>query len=342
MKKRHILSTFPYLKHGSVLGIILSGFSYAVSAYAAPAPHHTVLPGDDLDLSVPCAQTLIKVDQNLKTGVIIDENSGSAPDIQNIKDGAENQLHIALHGCLSTHHLSLRLSPGTALTLHDSPHATITITGTLSTLDTSLTDASLHLEHIQSLDLSMSGSSVVHIHQLDRAAQIVAKDQSQLIIDQAFLSAFSGQLTGNSQLTIAQGQIDNLNLSVANQAIAHVLVHTGAANVSTNDNAILTLGQVSGPLNRSGSGQIHQMAPPAPAPAPTAPAPIAATNGTDGSAQGLSSPSLPAPPTTPPQPVTPKPTAETHIAVPPHTDKTPPYTAPAQVIPKTPSQPQHG
>lgn len=294
VKKRRILSIFPLCGHFLALGTLAVALSWG-QAHAASASHYTLLNADDLDLSAPCAQVHLKVDPSLKTGLALEESTAKATAIHTTRDGAEQSVHVALPSCKRHFPLFFRLAPGTTLTLHDSPLANITILGTLSTLESSLTDATVHIDHVQSLDLSIRGTSSVYIHQLDRAAEILTAEQAHLSVDQAFLSALSAQMSGSSQLSIATGQIDTLSLIMTEHSNASVMAQLGTANTSTQDDASLTLGHVTNALNQSGNGHVQQIAPPeqpttapAPTPAPSAPTPSIP----DGSAQGLGTPQM--------------------------------------------------
>lgn len=338
VKKRPILSALPLHGHIFALSLLSALTVGAPQVHAASATRSSVFSGDELDLSAPCASVHLKVDPALKTGLSLDEATNRATVVHTTKDGAEQSVHVALPSCRQHLPLFLRLAPGTTLTLHDSPLATITIAGTLSTLESNLTDASLEIDHVQSLDLSLRGTSSVHIHQLDRAAEILIAEQARLHVDQAFLTALSAQMSGSSQLSITQGQIDTLSLMMADQSNASIMAQLGTANTSTRDNASLTLGHITDSLNQSGNGHIHQTteAEQAAAAAPPPASPAAPTpNKPDGSAQGLGTAQpIPSPhvstqeaphlhpvPPSHPSPTVPTPPAATPSPVPPQ--KTP-------------------
>lgn len=286
-----------FLRHTLCLGAVLGSTLMAGNSLAAES--HAVLHADELDLSVPCAQVHIKVDPSLKDSMALEETSGLTPVIQTTRDGTESHLRLSLHDCPKGGRLTMRLSSDTALTLHDSPQAHITISGTLTTLESNLDDASLQVDRVESLDMSISGTTQAHIHQLDRAAQINATGGARLDVDTALLSALSAQLSDNSQLSIMQGQIDSLTLSGSHQAEASIMATINNASITTNDAASVTLNKVTGSVQDGGTKHItHAAAPEAAAPAQ--PSPSSPTqNGPaqlpqpDGQAQGLNSPTLP-------------------------------------------------
>lgn len=330
-----------FLRRTLFLGAVLGSTLMAGSSQAAES--HAVLHADELDLSTPCAQVHIKVDPNLKDSMVLEETSGLTPVIQTTRDGTESHLRLSLHDCPKGGRLTMRLSGDTALTLHDSPQAHITINGTLTTLESNLDDASLQVDRVESLDMSISGTTQAHIHQLDRAAQISATGGASLDVDTALLSALSAQLSDNSQLSIAQGQIDSLTLSVSHQADASIMATINNASITTNDAGSVTLNKVTGSVQDGGTKHItHTTAPEAAAPAHT-PSKTASGSPTlppqpDGQAQGLNSPTLPhVVKTAPiPAPATVKPDAgqaEPHAAMP----TTPDTAAPTKMQMQAPS-----
>lgn len=340
-----------FLKRALCVGAVLGGSLFAGSGFATET-NHAVLRADELDLSVPCAQVHIKVDPALKSSMAMEATSGLTPVIQTVKDGAESHLHIALKACQKGGTMALRLSGDTALTLHDSPQAHITISGTLTTLESNLDDASLQVDHVESLDLSISGTTQAHIFQLDRAAQINATGAARLDVDNALLSALSAQLSDNSQLSIAQGQIDSLTLTGSQQAEASVMATVNNANITTNDAAHVALNKVTGSVQDGGTKHIsHTTTPEAtiqPPPKPTAATP-APTPQPDGQAQGLNNPALPhVPPSTQPkeQPVPHEATTPPTQAVQAQPKAVAPVASPTPSTPQptTPSQPtaSHG
>ena len=286
---RTCLSLFlrPELRLGAMLGSTLM----AGSALAAES--HALLRADELDLSVPCAQVQIKADASLKDSLVVEEAYGLTPDVQTTRDGTESHIRLALHNCPKGGRLTIRLSSDTALTLHDSPQAHITISGTLTTLESNLDDASLQVDRVESLDMSISGTTQAHIRQLNRAAQLNATGAARLDVDTALLSAFSAQMSDNSQLSISEGQIDSLTLNVSHQAEASVMATINNANITTNDGAGVTLSKVTGTMQDGGTKHITHAAPPEASPAkPVTQAP-AQTPQPDGQAQGLSNPVVP-------------------------------------------------
>ncbi len=326
-----------FLKRALCVGAVLGGGLFAANSFATEATH-TVLRADELDLSVPCAQVHIKVDPSLKNSMVLETASGLSPAIQTVKDGTESHLHIALKACQKGGVMALRLSGDTALTLHDSPQAHITISGTLTTLESNLDDASLDVDHVESLDLSISGTTQAHIFQLARAAQINATGAARLDINNALLSALSAQLSDNSQLSITQGQIDNVTLTGSQQAEASIMATVNNANIITNDAAHVTLNKVTGTVQDGGTKHISHTTPaedtaqpalkPLSSPATQSPQP-------DGQAQGLDNPALPH--------VTP--TTKPKIQNPPHeaspsTTQTQPKTTPPTTPADNGTQPQ--
>lgn len=331
MKEQHILSNLPFCTRFFTTSF-LTIFLCSAGANATPA-HYTPLPGDELDLSVPCATTHIHIDPTLKTGLSFDDNTDKALTFRKIKNGAETRIHAALATCQSAQHLSLHLAPGTTLTLHDSPHANINITGTLSTLESNVTNTTLSLDHVQSLDLTARGETTVQIEQLDRIAEISTFNNSIVRINNALLSALSAHTNDTSQLSIHQGQIDTFALTAISQSNVSVLAQINSATTTVQDNASLTLHHVVGTFSQSGNGHIHQLeetkATLTPKTSPSAP-----IISTDGSAQGLENPS-----TTPPVHPTPNTTlTPTPTSTPSTTEHAPTPSTPIKQQQPSPSQ----
>lgn len=281
------------LGRGMCLGAMLGGTLMASSALAADV--RTPLHADELDLSVPCAQVHIRADAALKDSVVVEEATGLTPDIQTTRDGTESHIRLALHNCPKGGRLTLHLSSDTALTLHDSPQAHIIISGTLTTLESNLDDASLQVDRVESLDMSISGTTQAHIHQLNRAAQLNATGGSHLEVDTALLSAFSAQMSDSSHLSITEGQIDSLTLNASQQADASIMATVNNASITTSDAASVTLSKVTGTVQDGGTKHITHASPPEATPAKQAagPAPAAQPPQPDGQAQGLNNPAVP-------------------------------------------------
>ncbi|WP_158075951.1 hypothetical protein [Bombella intestini] len=280
-----------FLGRSMCLGAILGSTLMAGSSLAAES--HAVLHADELDLSAPCAQVHIRADATLKDSMVVEEAVGFTPDIQTTRDGTESHVRLALHNCPKGGRLVLHLSSDTALTLHDSPQAHITISGTLTTLESNLDDASLQVERVESLDMSISGTTQAHITQLNRAAQLNATGASHLEVDTALLSAFSAQMSDNSQLSIATGQIDSLTLNASHQADASIMATVNNASITTNDAASVTLSKVTGSVQDGGTKHITHASPPEPAPVKPTVQPSTQPPQPDGQAQGLNNPTVP-------------------------------------------------
>ncbi|MCX5616520.1 hypothetical protein NQF87_05975 [Bombella sp. TMW 2.2559] len=291
MSMRNVRTCLPLFLRHVCLGAVLGSSLMAESTLAAES--RSILHADDLDLSVPCAQVQIRAEPGLKDSLVVEEAFGLTPDIQTTRDGTESHLRLSLHNCPKGGRLVIRLSSDTALTLHDSPQAHITISGTLTTLESNLDDASLQIERVESLDMSISGTTQAHIHQLNRAAQLNATGAARLDVDTALLSAFSAQMSDNSQLSITDGQIDSLTLNVSHQAEATVMATVNNATITTNDGAGVTLNKVTGSVQDGGTKHITHASPPEPAPEKPAVQTPAQTPQPDGQAQGLSNPVVP-------------------------------------------------
>ncbi len=289
---RNVRTCLPlFLRRSVCLGAILGSTLMAGSSLAAES--RAVLHADELDLSAPCAQVSIKADAALKDSMVVEEAVGLTPDIQTTRDGAESHVRLALHNCPKGGRLVLHLSSDTALTLHDSPQAHITINGTLTTLESNLDDASLQVERVESLDMSISGTTQAHIDQLNRAAQLNATGAAHLEVDTALLSAFSAQMSDNSQLSIASGQIDSLTLNASHQADASIMATVNNASITTNDAASVTLSKVTGSVQDGGTKHITHASPPEPAPVKQSAQPSPQSPQPDGQAQGLNNPTVP-------------------------------------------------
>ncbi|UMM63960.1 hypothetical protein [Aristophania vespae] len=243
-------------RHNLWAALLLLGSSQAA---LADTPVHTILPGEELDLSVPCAMVLLSVTPKLKNSVTIDEVNGASPEVVRGKDGTENRVALALRGCNKGSSLHMHLSPNTTLTLHDSHDARIIIEGSLASLETSLNDASLTAETVQSLDLSASGDTQIAIQNLNRAAQIVASDRSQLHIGRVALTALSAKLSGASNLQVGSGQIDTATLTLTDQATSHISALIGKAVVTAQNTSKVALGPIRGALFPTGTGTIEQL-----------------------------------------------------------------------------------
>ncbi|MBS1091232.1 hypothetical protein JK208_06370 [Gluconobacter sp. Dm-74] len=249
----------------------------------SPAAHaaRMTLSGEDLDLSIPCTgQVRVVVDPNMKDGATLDSSSLAQVSMHTGKEEAQSRISIATKSCAPNGKLTISISPSTGLTIHDSHDTHFVIAGKLASLDASLDSATMDIENTQSLDLDMQGASSVHIHSLERAAQIVASGTSTLTADTAQLAALSVQLTQNAGMTLSGGTIDALTLITADQASATILAHATVATVAANGTGDVNIEAVTGPMVRSGKGTvrvgaengvIYRPTPPPPAAVPTPP-----------------------------------------------------------------------
>ncbi|MBF0887076.1 MULTISPECIES: hypothetical protein [Gluconobacter] len=249
----------------------------------SPAAHaaRMTLSGEDLDLSIPCTgQVRVVVDPNMKDGATLDSSSLAQVSMHTGKEEAQSRISIATKSCAPNGKLTISISPSTGLTIHDSHDTHFVIAGKLASLDASLDSATMDIENTQSLDLDMQGASSVHIHSLERAAQIVASGTSTLTADTAQLAALSVQLTQNAGMTLSGGSIDALTLITADQASATILAHATVATVAANGTGDVNIEAVTGPMVRSGKGTvrvgaengvIYRPTPPPPAAVPTPP-----------------------------------------------------------------------
>ena len=249
----------------------------------SPAAHaaRMTLSGEDLDLSIPCTgQVRVVVDPNMKDGATLDSSSLAQVSMHTGKEEAQSRISIATKSCAPNGKLTISISPSTGLTIHDSHDTHFIIAGKLASLDASLDSATMDIENTQSLDLDMQGASSVHIHSLERAAQIVASGTSTLTADTAQLAALSVQLTQNAGMTLSGGTIDALTLITADQASATILAHATVATVAANGTGDVNIEAVTGPMVRSGKGTvrvgaengvIYRPTPPPPAAIPTPP-----------------------------------------------------------------------
>ncbi|MBS1082289.1 hypothetical protein [Gluconobacter kondonii] len=249
----------------------------------SPAAHaaRMTLSGEDLDLSIPCTgQVRVVVDPNMKDGATLDSSSLAQVSMHTGKEEAQSRISIATKSCAPNGKLTISISPSTGLTIHDSHDTHFVIAGKLASLDASLDSATMDIENTQSLDLDMQGASSVHIHSLERAAQIVASGTSTLTADTAQLAALSVQLTQNAGMTLSGGTIDALTLITADQASATILAHATVATVAANGTGDVNIEAVTGPMVRSGKGTvrvgaengvIYRPTPPPPAAIPTPP-----------------------------------------------------------------------
>ncbi|WP_068171908.1 hypothetical protein [Neokomagataea thailandica] len=306
----------PLIRTLLVTSLLASAASFP--AYAA----HITMSGEDLDLTVPCSGTVhIIVDPSMKDGATLDSSNATQVMLRTGKDEAESRITVSTRSCAPAGRLTISVSPITGISIHDSHDTRFTITGKLASLDASLDSNALTADNIQSLDLSMRGTSSVHIGTLDRAAQIVASGNTSFTADHANLTAFSAQLTNSATLNVAQGTIEALTLVTADNASAALASSASLATITANGTGTVDVAQVNGPVVRSGTGTVHvgdsppsqTATPPAATPTPTpSKPPQTATTIT------APTPSAPIPPTAtvapPPIIVPPAPPQSTPIA----------------------------
>ena len=278
MTRRPVLfSGAPFSGRPALLALLAGTVLLSPAAHAA----RMTLSGEDLDLSIPCTgQVRVVVDPNMKDGATLDSSSLAQVSMHTGKEEAQSRISIATKSCAPNGKLTISISPSTGLTIHDSHDTHFIIAGKLASLDASLDSATMDIENTQSLDLDMQGASSVHIHSLERAAQIVASGTSTLTADTAQLAALSVQLTQNAGMTLSGGTIDALTLITADQASATILAHATVATVAANGTGDVNIEAVTGPMVRSGKGTvrvgaengvIYRPTPPPPAAIPTPP-----------------------------------------------------------------------
>ncbi|MBF0875760.1 hypothetical protein HKD21_02720 [Gluconobacter cerevisiae] len=289
----------------------------------SPAAHaaRMTLSGEDLDLSIPCTgQVRVVVDPNMKDGATLDSSSLGQVAMHTGKEEAQSRISIATKSCAPNGKLTISISPSTGLTIHDSHDTHFVIAGKLASLDANLDSTTMDIENTQSLDLDMQGASSVHIHSLERAAQIVASGTSTLTADTAQLAALSVQLTQNAGMTLSGGTIDALTLITADQASATILAHATVATVAANGTGDVNIEAVTGPMVRSGKGTvrvgaengvIYRPTPPPPATAPTPPPAVQQPSLPVQTPPASAAPTVPAP-VVPPPPVS-APTVQTPV-----------------------------
>ncbi|QDH24579.1 hypothetical protein D5366_04250 [Neokomagataea tanensis] len=283
----------------------------ALPAHAA----RITMSGEDLDLTVPCSGSVrIIVDPSMKDGATLDSTNATQVMLRGGKDEAESRISISTKSCAPDGHVTISVSPITGISIHDSRDTHFTISGKLASLDASLDSNTLNADNIQSLDLSMRGNSAVHIKTLDRAAQIVASGNTSFSADYANLTAFSAQLSNDATLNVAQGTIEALTLVTADNASATLASTASLATVTANGTGAVSIAHVSGPVMRSGTGNVHV--------GDVQPAPAVAV---------ASTPAVAAPPNLVQQPAVPTPPAPAQppIHSMPAIPAPPPYTAPS-------------
>jgi len=274
--------------------LLLATLAGTVSVPSAEAARVS-MSGEDLDLAIPCTgQVRIVVDSTMKDGATLDSSSATQVTMRTGKEEADSRISIATKACAPNGKLTISVSPYTGVSIHDSHDTSFVIKGKLASLDASLDSNTMDVENTQSLDLSMHGSSNVHIGSLERAAQIVASGTSTFTADSAQLTALSAQLTNQASFTISQGNIEALTIVTADNASATVLGNASVATVTANGTGTVNIERVSGPIVRSGSGSVRvgaqngvvyrptdaapavpETPPPATIPEPTPAAPIA-------------------------------------------------------------------
>nr|WP_294916664.1 hypothetical protein [uncultured Neokomagataea sp.] len=354
---RHIMTCLrpvirPLIRSLMVTSVLASAASFPT--YAA----RITMSGEDLDLTVPCSGTVhIIVDPSMKDGATLDSSNTTQVTLRTGKDEAESRITVSTRSCAPAGRLTISVSPITGISIHDSRDTRFTITGKLASLDASLDSNTLTADNIQSLDLSMRGTSSVHIGTLDRAAQIVASGNTSFTADHASLTAFSAQLTNSATLNVAQGTIEALTLVTADNASAALASSASLATITANGTGTVDVAQVNGPVVRSGTGTVHvgdtppsqttmpqtatlPPAKPSQAPAtvtPTAPAPSTPTPPTTTAAPPtVTPPAQPQP--APASPITPAPAAPSGMV---NTSPRLPAAPPAPTITPPPSLRPH-
>ncbi|MFT9348514.1 MAG: hypothetical protein ABF562_07315 [Gluconobacter japonicus] len=301
--------------------LLLATLAGTVSVPSAEAARVS-MSGEDLDLAIPCTgQVRIVVDSTMKDGATLDSSSATQVTMRTGKEEADSRISIATKACAPNGKLTISVSPYTGVSIHDSHDTSFVIKGKLASLDASLDSNTMDVENTQSLDLSMHGSSNVHIGSLERAAQIVASGTSTFTADSAQLTALSAQLTNQASFTISQGDIEALTIVTADNASATVLGNASVATVTANGTGTVNIERVSGPIVRSGSGSVRvgaqngvvyrpTDAAPAPTPAPASPTPeVSAPPPTAIPEPIPATPVAPPPPASAPQTSTPQPSA---------------------------------
>ncbi|GBR22254.1 hypothetical protein [Gluconobacter japonicus] len=301
--------------------LLLATLAGTVSVPSAEAARVS-MSGEDLDLAIPCTgQVRIVVDSTMKDGATLDSSSATQVTMRTGKEEADSRISIATKACAPNGKLTISVSPYTGVSIHDSHDTSFVIKGKLASLDASLDSNAMDVENTQSLDLSMHGSSNVHIGSLERAAQIVASGTSTFTADSAQLTALSAQLTNQASFTISQGDIEALTIVTADSASATVLGNASVATVTANGTGTVNIERVSGPIVRSGSGSVRvgaqngvvyrsTDATPAPTPAPASLAPeVSAPPPTAIPEPIPATPVAPPPPASAPQTSTPQPSA---------------------------------
>ena len=333
--------------------LLLATLAGTVSVHPAEAARVS-MSGEDLDLAIPCTgQVRIVVDSTMKDGATLDSSSATQVTMRTGKEEADSRISIATKACAPNGKLTISVSPYTGVSIHDSHDTSFVIKGKLASLDASLDSNTMDIENTQSLDLSMHGSSNVHIGSLERAAQIVASGTSTFTADSAQLTALSAQLTNQASFTISQGNIEALTIVTADNASATVLGNASVATVTANGTGAVNIERVSGPIVRSGSGSVRvgaqngvvyrpTDAAPAPTPAPASPAPEVSAPPTAIPEPIPATPVAPPPPVSAPQPSAP-PVTQENPASPNGFASAPPQPAPQAALPSQtvapPSQP---
>jgi len=237
--------------------MLLATLAGTASVHPAKAARVS-MSGEDLDLAIPCTgQVRIVVDPTMKDGATLDSSSATQVTMRTGKEDADSRISIATKSCAPNGKLTISVSPYTGVSIHDSHDTSFVIKGKLASLDASLDSTSMEIENTQSLDLSMHGSSNVHIGSLERAAQIVASGTSTFTADSAQLTALSAQLTNQASFTISQGDIEALTIVTADNASATVLGNASVATVTANGTGAVNIERVSGPIVRSGNGSVR-------------------------------------------------------------------------------------
>ncbi|QDH13580.1 hypothetical protein E3E12_04520 [Formicincola oecophyllae] len=252
----------------------------------------THLSAEALDITAPCTQVRIKVDAALGPGgqnaITADDIHGAGALYSLVVVGDATRLDVSVPACAPDNRLVLRIGPSVTLSLHESPHGMVTVTGPLSSLEGRFDTSSFNVARTAAMEVVMGGQGTGHVGELGRAAQIDLTGQAQLDISHTQAAVVSAQVGQNATLNIGSGHIGALTLNATGHAQASVAAQSGTANAQAHDQATVRLGP-SGNLTSSGDRPILPWQPPQPA--------IPAANASQPQqAQTLPKPTAPQPP----------------------------------------------
>ncbi|QCE33085.1 hypothetical protein FAI41_05460 [Acetobacteraceae bacterium] len=220
-------------------------FSLGGSVKAASPSPKTFYKGEEIDLQAPCSIINIEVDPTLTKGI---NQKGILPKNMTLnvaKDEAQNRILIRANECVPGAGLSLQIPTNFSVIYHDSPKASLKISGAVASFEGNVTDGGeVSLGQVDSLDLKMTGISKVSVEKLHRAAQLIVADGASFTSMDSDLSVFSLFGSAHSDVLLHSGHIATAHFTMADESQAQVFASVGHADVRTKDKGFVRLGAV--------------------------------------------------------------------------------------------------